>query len=934
MSYRLEELGPHEFEKMVQALLLRVYGPTVTVFGSGKDDGRDATYTGHAVPVEPDGSGWSGYHVFQSKFQEHPTGPKTSKTWLRSQVQHELNSWTERDSDGKHKRQGQRPQYYVVVTNAPLSGQIGGGVDEIKQLIRDHASQPEHRWQLKDCDVWHRAKIEQLLTAYADVRQAFNGLITAGDVLAALKAGTMTVTPVEETVTILEEHARGDLVHHGKVVLGEAGDVGNQRLDLAGVAVDLSAHLTDDQDPDSSVQVLSHIITTANRVLRPSIAREGTSPHFLLLGGPGQGKTTLGRILIQTYRAALLTDRPNLSPAVTGVVAATSERSDQIGLPPVVVRRWPFRVDLAEYADLIGGGADVPLIKYIADQINKPTGAEFRAADTRKWLTAWPWLLVLDGYDEVAAPTARENVAHAVTSLLETAHTVDADLMVIATTRPQGYGDELPPALRELRLLNLTPSEAVHYATTLTDLRMGNDPTKTEVLDRIRAAVDNDLTSRLMRTPLQVMIMSLLLEKRSKPPQDRAGLFAAYYDVIYEREVAKKNYLAQVLANYRPDIDAIHHRVGLTLQARSEGQGDAEALMLATELQQIIRQQLVDQGHEGKDLERLVTSLSKAARDRLVLLAAKGKDHVEFDLRSLQEYMAARALTSGSEEQVLASLRALAPSSHWRNTWLLAVGTLYHRSPYLFDRVLQVMRDIDADDPLSLIVATGPRLAIDILDDGVAMHTPKHIRLLTAHALEALNGVSIGAARLGEVLADQVLNDTTRTEVVRALERALTDTPSSWRSARWVLEALSAPNQTGPLAAKARQLWPPPYTFGAAPNALPQGKLVTLAHALPETTAAWEKGTPHYQFRRDLLRINTTTDEYGAFDRPDPVRLPPSGGAVLADPEALMSVVAAIDEIAPHNWSAKSSITVILWLARQHLPVAHAIEPILVRPAP
>ena len=44
MTYRLEDLGAHEFEHLVQALLLKVYGPTVQVFGTGPDSGRDAVF--------------------------------------------------------------------------------------------------------------------------------------------------------------------------------------------------------------------------------------------------------------------------------------------------------------------------------------------------------------------------------------------------------------------------------------------------------------------------------------------------------------------------------------------------------------------------------------------------------------------------------------------------------------------------------------------------------------------------------------------------------------------------------------------------------------------------------------------------------------------------------------------------------------------------
>lgn len=923
MSYRLEELGPLEFERMVQALLLRLYGPTVTVFGTGRDDGRDGTYTGRAVPADDAGGenpAWDGYHVFQSKFHERPTSPAANRKWLEGQVKSELKAWSEQATEGEGlQRKGERPHYYVVVTNTTLSGQIDGGRDSVEKIIWAHAANRDNAFPLKKCAIWDRSKVERLLDAYPDVRQTFNGLLTVGDVLAALQAGHMTTATLDQTVPILEEHARTELGANRGVALSEAGDLNNQRLALADVAVDLPAHLADDDDSSSTVDVLAHLITAGNRNLRPEVRGEKHSPHVLLLGGPGQGKTTLGRILVQTYRAELLADRTSLSTDVRDVVTATRQRATDLSLPPVVVRRWPFRVDLAKYGEAVAGGANLPLIRHIADEINDLTGDSFSPKDVRTWLGAWPWLLVLDGYDEVAAPLARDNVAKAVRALLEVARTEDADLMVVATTRPQGYGDELPQDLRHVELQDLDPQAAVRYATRLTHLRMGNDPTKVEVLQSIVAAADNDVTSRLMRTPLQITILSLLLEKRRKPPQDRAALFASYYDVIYEREVQKKNHLAKALETHRLDIDSIHNAVGLTLQTRSESHGDADALMPAEEFEKVIKQRLVEQEHEGRDLERLVDSLTKAARDRLVLLAAKGKDYVGFDLRSLQEYMAARALTAASDDVVIRNLEVLAGAAHWSNTWLLAVGIVYRDKAHLFDRVLQIMDSVDADDdPLSVIAPLGPRLAIDVLDDGMATASPKNVRLLIRHALRTLNGVGVsGAGRLGGVLADLPdLNESTRREIFQALEGALRGTPSSREMARHVLNALAGPGQTGPLAAKARQIRP------AQPEPLPseKAKAVPLADLLP---MSWAPDTLAYRFREDLRRIFVMADSSTLISSYP--SQPASAAEVLADPDCLLQVVTGIEEIAEDNWAAKSAIASLLVRARAYLPVSSSL---------
>lgn len=542
-----------------------------------------------------------------------------------------------------------------------------------------------------------------------------------------------------------------------------------------------------------------------------------------------------------------------------------------------------MRVDLAAYADLAGGVADLPLVRYIADLISGSTGENLHSRDLRAWLRAWPWLLVLDGYDEVAAKPAREIVAAAVHTLLEQAHTDDADLLVVATTRPQGYSDEFPASFRQLHLVPLSPDQAIYiyYASRLTELRLGEDADKPAVLQRIADAAVNELTRRLMRTPLQVMIMSLLLERRAKPPQDRAALFADYYDVIYDREVQKKNFLATVLADYRADVDAIHHAAGLQLQTASESSGEAEALLSSQDFGAIIRNRLTEQGHDGQALDQLAGDLLRAAQDRLVLVTPKGKDQVGFELRSLQEFMAARALMDGPDEEVIQRLRVIAPSAHWRNTWLFAVGAAYKMRPWLFDRVLHMMRDLDASDTLSLIIETAPHLAIDVLDDGMTSTSPKYLRLLVDLALQLLTGPNLGAGRLGDVLAEVGSNEAVRRRVIAALERASAGSPSEREAAAVVIERLAAPGERGALSARARQLRSTkPLTAPPAEAGTP-GDAVRLSEALPDEARRWSRKSTEGRFIEEMRRVRTVL----AVHRQDAESSPVSASCRNPQPE-------------------------------------------------
>ena len=417
--------------------------------------------------------------------------------------------------------------------------------------------------------------------------------------------------------------------------------------------------------------------------------------------------------------------------------------------------------------------------------------------------------------------------------------------------------------------------------------------------------------------------MSLLLERRAKPPQDRAALFADYYDVIYDREVQKKNYLATVLAERRADVDAIHHATGLRLQVASENAGEAEALLSSHDFESIIRDRLTEEGHEGAALDRLSGDLLQAARDRLVLVAANGKDQVGFELRSIQEFMAARALVDGLDHQVIERLRVIAPSAHWRNTWLLAVGAVHRDRPRLFDPVLHMMRELDASDTFSLIIETAPRLAVDILDDGMASKSPKHLRLLIDLALQLLTSVPyLGAGKLGDVLAEVGDDETVRLRVIAALQRAWDGPPMEHEAAAIVLERLTGADQQGALPARARQMQntkpitAPPVGPGVG------GTKVRLSEALPAETRNWPTTSVEGRFVEDLRNFRTTLGVRGEFVIPGGITPRQSATDLLADDVALNRVADAIDAIEPYNWSGRVAIVAFLWRARERVPVA------------
>ncbi|KEP72310.1 hypothetical protein HR12_47045 [Microbacterium sp. SUBG005] len=89
-----------------------------------------------------------------------------------------------------------------------------------------------------------------------------------------------------------------------------------------------------------------------------------------------------------------------------------------------------------------------------------------------------------------------------------------------------------------------------------------------------------------------------------------------------------------------------------------------------------------------------------------------------FEVRILQEYFAARAIASGSETQIVDRMAQVAPSLHWRQTFLLAAGRLQnHANPQIIDALLLRLEEIDTASEIAMEVASGERIALDLLDD-------------------------------------------------------------------------------------------------------------------------------------------------------------------------------------------------------------------------
>ena len=766
-DYDLSQLSSRSFEQLLQALAAKVLGPGVGVFGDGPDGGREATFHGK-VPYPYDDDSWEGYGVLQAKFRQRSGNVKEDGDWAVTQLKSEIKKYFNSDNNLRN------PEYFIYATNVVLTpAHEKGSKDRVEALLEDF----KHRVPLKGFDIWDYDKIRVFLDDNYDIRQAYTAWITPGDVLAEIVKRLVPKTP--NFRSILHNFVQKELLSDEYVNLEQAGHDIDERISLAQVFVDLpivdEPHRADAfdledgtdyrfedraQDAPDSGFIKAMLAVSAERLDPKTLASEtiGQRPRtrdssptrgrFVLIGGPGQGKTTVGQFICQIFRASIISRRPQhlLSAEINSALSLISNHCQEEAIDHSLVPRFPFRIVLNEFASALSSDS-LPhinsVLSYIANQIHKRTGSTVSIDDMKDWFTHYPSIIIFDGLDEVPSSSNRDQVLEAIRDFWIDASNANADILSIATTRPQGYNEDFSPTLyQHQRLAPLSKELGKHFARRLADVRYGSDmDRKDKVLGRLDRSFENESTSRLMRSPLQVTIMTALVDRIGQPPQARWNLFKAYYDVIYQREVERDIPASSILRQYQPDINAIHSRVGLLLQIDSERSGRTDAKLSTQRFMSLVKERLEEEGHEGQGLDDLTQQILDAAAQRLVFLVGLESDQVGFEIRSLQEFMAAECLMEGRDEDVQRRLLEIAPLPNWRNVFLFASGKCFGERQHLRDtihRICATLNETDEDEVAGQYLV-GSGLAMDLLVDGLSRHQPKFVHSLARIAIRALD---------------------------------------------------------------------------------------------------------------------------------------------------------------------------------------------------
>ncbi len=522
----------------------------------------------------------------------------------------------------------------------------------------------------------------------------------------------------------------------------------------------------------------------------------------LLIGGPGQGKSTLGQLACQLHRARLLLPfKDELTSHQREIVDAfcLSWQKDEskspictLPLPSKIL--FPLQVSLPDLATWLGSHqpelvAGVPTILQFLCDLSSAKAADLKAASLGKLLRSMESLLVLDGFDEVGSVQDRDMLISATRELLSYLAKGNQRVQIVATTRPQGYSgefDKLGIGLRHCYLAALSKEEALQYASRLVVSKLAGVDDQERTLRVLRDAAAESATENLLKTPLQVTILTALVQY-GRAPRERWKLFERYFSITYDREIDRQTYASQRLADYRSHIERIHSRVALLLQIESEKSGGAAGRMGRDRFLQVIDSVLSEEEIRDDERAQLVSDIAIAAEQRLVFLVEPEPGRFGFEIRSLQEFLAAAELTSGRDTEVEARLNQVAMAPMFRNVVMFAASRLYSEASAIRDVFAdKICANLNSEEAAAewRSIRAGSSLALETLEEGTVLSQPKRAKSLMYIATGILDlppsDSTVRLAYASNVDTELILRESIETRLINIQRHASKESFAAW----------------------------------------------------------------------------------------------------------------------------------------------------------
>ncbi len=389
-----------------------------------------------------------------------------------------------------------------MATNVQLSSVAGSGtIDTIERAIL-----PKYRAHIRNFAVWGADDISRLLEKYSSVRTAYLHFIVPGDLIAQLLEAQRRT--LDDTALTMQSYMQTLYGREQNAQLDQAGDVSDDAVRLQEVFFDLDAGIAHyHRRLMQQVEIFSEQSfkegKNGERVATARLLLSDRLDRVVLIGGPGEGKSTIGQYLAQLHRANLL--------GRVRDVALTDEYLPVLPRMPIRVIPRDFGQWLAERHEESTNSDS--LDEYIVGHVRKVSSREITTQELHRVIRENPILLILDGLDEVTDQSLRKVLLQRLSEFVSRCESIfKANLQMLATTRPTGYAEQFDPTrYLHLQLVGLQSDQVRSYAKRWALARDLDEAKSVRLHDSIDECLADPQISLLTNTPLQVTILVLII---------------------------------------------------------------------------------------------------------------------------------------------------------------------------------------------------------------------------------------------------------------------------------------------------------------------------------------------------------------------------------------------------------------------------------------
>ena len=651
-KYLYGRLGNQRFQQLCSALLVNEFpGGGVRCFPVGqRDGGRDTVRQHNGRKV-----------IYQVKWSN--SSMRSPVGWLESAIKKESENIKQLVTAGAD-------EYILLTSIAGTADRDRGTIDRLDKILEGHS---------KDFGIqmtcWWQSDIDARVDlAPRDLKWTYSDMLVGNDLIRYLVEADQVESRDRElrdlilkvVATQRQEDAR---VKFKRVEL----DVYN----LSDLFVDVEAQRVAQA---RRAEAISRPRVSAERVALGGAAKYLLStkqPLTLIVGEPGQGKSTLGQYVCQVHRDELLGN-------------GHADEDDSPAAIPMI--RVPLRIDLRDYASWLAGtdpfDEDQTSKSRKKDQARKNgTIEQFLSPfiETRSGglkcptplvhdiLKRFPMLIVLDGLDEVAQSALRDRVVAEIDTFSARLGASSTAPQIVVTTRPNAsrLAEPSKDIFETVVLSRLSTELRTAYLRKWSDANGVRGGARRALSKTFRERSAEPHIALLADNPMQLTILLYLIHKRGDSvPTDRTELYTSYMETLLDREGEK----TRAVIDHRPDLEEVTAYLGWYLQSLAEAKGGNGQLPTKA-----LRKAILDYLFEVEKKTELVDALFTAVTDRVWALTSKVQGTFEFDVQPVREYFAAKFLHdfAGADQTNFDSsevLRELVQRAYWLNTTRFYVG--------------------------------------------------------------------------------------------------------------------------------------------------------------------------------------------------------------------------------------------------------------------